>query len=293
MNARAVFPTHRFVVAVAFAMSSLSVAQAADLHVMISGGLAAAYAELVPQYERASGNHVITARGPSMGETPEAIPNRLERGEPADVLIMVDDALDGLIAKGVAVPGSRVDLAKSSIAMAVKFGAPKPDISSVDAFRKTLIDAKSIAYSDSASGVYLERVLIPKIDSEGKIQSHSRMIPAEPVGQVVARGEAELGFQQKSELQPVKGIDIVGLIPDELQKVTVFVAGIAAKSTQPDAARDFIKFLTSRDAAAAIYKSGMDPVSATVTKSLPSGELVKPPQGAEMTKPPVSATTGK
>jgi molybdate transport system substrate-binding protein len=283
----------RLAATVAISLTSLSAASAADLHVMISGGFAAAYTELVPQYERASGNHVITARGPSMGETPEAIPNRLERGEPADVLIMVDDALEGLMAKGVAVPGSRVDLAKSSIAMAVKFGAPKPDIGSVDAFRKALINAKSIAYSDSASGVYLEKVLFPKIDIEGKIQSHSRMIPAEPVGQVVARGEAELGFQQKSELQPVKGIEIVGLIPAELQKVTVFVAGVGAKSTQPNAARDFIKFLTSRDAAAAIYKSGMDPVSASVTKSLPSGELVKPPQGAEITKPPVSPATGQ
>ncbi len=269
----------------AFAACTAS-ASAAEIHVMISGGFAAAYGELVPVYERTSGNKVVTARGPSMGETPEAIPNRLSRGESADVLIMVDAALDGLVAGGKATPGSRVDLAKSSIAMAVKAGASKPDIGSVDAFRKTLLNAKSIAYSDSASGVYLEKELFPRIDMEGKIQGKSRMIPAEPVGQVVARGDAEIGFQQKSELQPVKGIEIVGLIPDELQKVTTFVAGVASDAKEPVAARDFIRFLSSKDASAAIYKSGMEPVSATMTREPPNPKEVRElPSGAIVNQP--------
>ncbi len=244
------------------ALLSPRVATAVEIHVMISGGFAAAYAELVPIYERATGNQVVTARGPSMGETREAIPNRLARGEAADVLILVDTALDDLIAKGRAVRGSRVDLARSSIAMAVKAGAPTPDISTVDAFTRALSEAKSIAYSDSASGVYLERVLLPRLDVDGRLRAKSRMIPAEPVGAVVARGEAELGFQQRSELQPVAGITIIGLIPAALQQVTVFVAGVSSNATQGAAARDFIAYLASRQAIPAITASGMDAVAA-------------------------------
>lgn len=262
---------------------------AAELHVMISGGFAAAYADVVPAYERSSGNTIVTSRGPSMGETPQAIPNRLARGEACDLVIMVDDALDQLIEKGRVAQGSRVDLARSPIAMAVRSGTKLPDIGSGDAFRKTLANAKSIAYSDSASGVYLQDKVFPKIDEDGKIRAKSRMIQAEPVGQVVARGDAEIGFQQRSELQPVPGIVVVGPIPDEYQKITVFVAGVASNAAEPDAARDFIRFLSSRDAQAAIIKSGMEPVSALLVKPMPSGEMKNPPKGAEMTKQPVPA----
>jgi molybdate transport system substrate-binding protein len=260
---------------------------AAEIHVMLSGGFAAAYDELVPAYEKASGNTVVTERGPSMGDTPQAIPNRLARGEPADVVIMVDAGLDRLIEQHLAVAGSRVDLANAKIWLAVKAGAVRPDISNVDAFTNTLRHAKSIAYSDSASGVYLEKTLLPKIDPDGSIRAKSRMIPAEPVGRVVARGEAELGFQQKSELQPVAGITIVGPIPDAVQKSTTFVAGIASTSREPEAAHDLIRFLASRDAQPAIIKSGMDPVSATMTKAPPASQLKSSPQGVEMTREPV------
>ena len=200
-------------------------ADAAEIHVMISGGFSTAYDELVPLYEKASGDKVVTERGPSMGATPQAIPNRLMRGEPCDVVILVDAGLDDLVARRLAVEGSRTDLANATIWMAVKAGTVRPDISSVAAFVRTLEDARSIAYSDSASGVYLEKTLLPRLDPDGSLRAKSRMIPAEPVGQVVARGDAALGFQQKSELQPVAGITIVGPIPDALQKSTTFVAG--------------------------------------------------------------------
>ena len=130
-------------------------AQAAEVRVMISGGLTAAYKALVPEFERATGNKVITAYGPSMGTTINAIPVRLERGEPADVLIMVGYALDDLVKKGKAIADSHVDLVKSPIGIAVKSGAPKPDIVSADAVKRALLAAKSVAYSDSASGVYV------------------------------------------------------------------------------------------------------------------------------------------
>ncbi len=267
-----------------------TVAGAADVHVMISGGFSAAYDELVPLYEQRSGNRVVTERGPSMGETPQAIPNRLARGETADVVIMVDAGLDNLVGKRLAVPGSRVDLANADIWMAVRDGTPRPDIGNVDAFVRVLRDAKAIAYSDSASGVYLQDTLFPKLDADGSIRGKSRMIPAEPVGRVVARGDADIGFQQKSELQPVKGIVLVGPIPAELQKTTTFVAGLSSNAKEPDAGRDLIRFLASRDAQPAIIKSGMEPVSATMTKAPPPGDVVRRTDGAVMTKEPAPTT---
>ena len=233
--------------------------RAAEIKVMISGGFSAAYSSLATEFERTTRNTVATVSGPSMGATPQAIPNRLQRGEPADVVIMVGEALDGLIRQGRVVAGSRVDLARSYIGMAVRAGAPKPDIGSIDALKRTLLEAKSIAYSDSASGVYLATILFPRLGIADQIKSKSRMIPAEPVGAVVARGDADIGFQQMSELKAVPGIDIVGPLPPEAQKVTVFAAGIVAGAKEPAAAKQLIDFLASRASSAAITKSGMEP----------------------------------
>src|ERR1700723_1062663 len=138
-------------------------AHAAEVHVLISGGLSAAYSALVPEFEKATGNKVITAYGPSMGTTVNAIPVRLERGEPADVLILVGYALEDLIKQGKAVAGSRIDLVKSPIGIRVKSGAPKPDISSSDSVKRALLAAKSVAYSDSASGVYISTEMFQKL----------------------------------------------------------------------------------------------------------------------------------
>lgn len=237
----------------------LSGARAAEIKVMISGGFSAAYKQLVPEFERTTGHKVSTAYGPSMGDTPQAIPNRMERGEPVDVVIMAGTALDGLIAKGKVANGSRVDLAKSRIGLAVREGAPKPDISSVETFKRTLIAAKSIAYSDSASGVYISTEMFKRLGIADEVMPKSRMIPAEPVGQVVARGEAEIGFQQLSELMPVAGIVIVGPIPAEVQKVTIFAAGIASASQEPAAAKALIAYLSSERAKPIIKSTGLDP----------------------------------
>jgi molybdate transport system substrate-binding protein len=149
------------------------------------------------------------------------------------------------------------------IGAAVRAGAPRPDISSVAAFKTALVDARSIAYSDSASGVYIETVLFKKLDVSDAVRAKSRMIPAEPVGEIVARGDAELGFQQVSELLPIKGIDVLGPIPAEIQKVTVFSAGIATGAREPEAAAALIKFLAAPVAASIIRKSGMEPVGAS------------------------------
>jgi len=237
-------------------------ASAAEIKVMNSGGFTAAYKDLAPGCERTTGNTVATAWGASMGTAPDAIPMRLARGEPADVLIMAAPALDQMITEGKAVPGSRVDLARSSIAMAVRAGAPKPDISTVGALTKALLEAGSIAYSASASGVYLSSEVLPRLSGGDRIMAKSRKIMSERVGSVVARGDAEIGFQQLSELIPIEGIDIVGPLPAELQRVTVFSAGVAAGAKEPDAARALIACLAAPEAAPAITKSGLEPVAA-------------------------------
>jgi molybdate transport system substrate-binding protein len=236
---------------------------AAEIKVMISGGFSAAYKQLVPKFEAMTGHKVETAYGPSMGETPQAIPNRIGRGEPVDAVIMVGSALDDLIKKGKVEANSRTGLAESSIGAAVREGAPKPDIGSVEAFKKTLLDAKSIAYSDSASGVYISTELFPRLGLVEQMKDKARMIPAEPVGRVVARGEAELGFQQISELMPVPGIVIIGPIPSELQKITVFGAGIATGAKEPEAAKALIAYLSSGEVSEIVRSTGLKPLSAS------------------------------
>jgi molybdate transport system substrate-binding protein len=235
-------------------------ASAAEVRVMISGGLTAAFNALVPEFERQTGNKVITSYGPSMGTTTNAIPMRLDRGEPADVLILVGYALEDLIKKGKAIADSRVDLVKSPIGICVKSGAPKPDISSSESLKRALLAAKSVAYSDSASGVYVSTEMFTKLGITDAMKDKARMIPATPVGEIVAKGEAEIGLQQISELKPVAGIDIVGPLPDALQKITVFSAGIATVSKEPEAGKALIKFLTSAAAHDVIVNSGLDPI---------------------------------
>jgi molybdate transport system substrate-binding protein len=240
-------------------------AGAAEVRVMISGGMTAAYNVLVPEFERATGNKVLTAFGPSMGTTTNAIPVRLDRGEPADVLIMVGYALGELAKNGRIVPDSRVDLVKSPIGIAVKTGAPKPDISSSEAVKRALLAAKTVAYSDSASGVYVSTEMFEKLGIADAMKDKARKIPATPVGEIVARGDAEIGFQQIAELRPVSGIDIVGPLPSDLQKITVFSAGIATVSREPEAGKALIKFLASPAARDALIKSGLDPIPAGAT----------------------------
>jgi molybdate transport system substrate-binding protein len=239
------------------------VEQAAIVRVVSSGGFAAAYRALAPVFERTTGNTLVTSWGPSMGNTPDAVPVRIERGEPIDVVIMVGYSLGELIKQGKVIGDSRVDLARSSIGVAVRAGAPKPDISSVDALRRTLLAASSIAYSDSASGVYVSTELFKRLGIADQVAAKSRMIPAEPVGKVIARGEAEIGFQQVSELKPIAGIELLGPIPSELQKITTFSAGIAVGAREPEAARRLISFLASPAAAAAISESGLEPVTSS------------------------------
>lgn len=239
---------------------------AADVHVMISAGFYEAYSALRPTFEQQSGHRLVTVRGPSLGDSPESIPNRLRRGEPADVVIMVGASIDDLGRRGLVRPASKVEIARSEIGMVVKAGAAKPDIGSVDAFRRALLEAKSIAYSDSASGIYLSTTLFSKLGVAEQLAGKTRKVrgppSGEPVAAVVARGEAEIGFQQVSELIHTPGVTFVGAIPAELQQDTRFAAALAQSTGQAEAAGALIRFLTSAEAAPVIAKAGLAPLAA-------------------------------
>jgi len=248
--------------ALACTLLAAAAGDAGHLTVVTSGAFTAAYFKLVPEYESATHNKLLTEFGPSMGTTHNAIPLRLERGEAIDVVIMAAPALADLIKQGKVRADSRVDLVQSKIGMAVKAGAPRPDISTVDALKHTLLAARSIGYSDSASGVYLSTELFPKLGIAGQIKDKSRKIEADPVGGAVANGEVEIGFQQISELRPVKGIDIVGELPPGAQRVTMFAAGVPTTSKHPEAASALIHWLASPAAFAAIKATGLEPAGA-------------------------------
>src|SRR5882672_2253555 len=254
--------------AVAIGMALLSFASASgqnapSLKVMISSGFRAAYEGLVPELERQIGHTFVTVYGGSMGNAPSTIPNRLQSGESADVVILATSALEELVEKHKVIPGTRVDLARSLIAMAVRAGAQKPDISTLEGLKRTLLAAKSIAYSGSTSGVYLSTELFQRLGIADEIRSKCIRIDTGMVGTVIARGDAEIGFQQVSELLPIAGIDIVGPIPPEGQKITVYSGGVVVNSKQRAIAKQFLRFLASPEAAATIKKSGMQPVSET------------------------------
>jgi molybdate transport system substrate-binding protein len=247
------------------ALSMLGPASAADVRVMISAGFHGVYDELAPAFERASGHHLITVRGPSMGDSPEAIPARLTRGEAADVVILDGGAADQLGKRGLVRADTKTEFARSLIGMVVRSGDAKPDIGTVDAFRSTLLAARSIAYSDSGSGTYLSTKLFAQLGVADQIAGKSRKIRGPPSGEavaaVVARGEAEIGFQQVSELIRVPGITFVGTLPAEIQPIFSFAGALATTVQQPEAAMALIRFLASPEAAPVISKAGMIPVA--------------------------------
>jgi molybdate transport system substrate-binding protein len=230
-----------------------------ELRVMTSGAFTAAHLELIPQVERLTGRKVVTVTT-SIGTGETSIPNRLKRGEVADVVIVADGVQRQFIADGLTLQeGSRV-VASSMIGIAVRAGAPKPDVSSAEAFKRTLLAAKAVAYSASVSGQYLTTELYQRLGIAAEMLPKSRMIGGgERTGAVVARGEADLCCQQISEMLPVAGIAHITPLPPELQKVSLFMAAVGARSADLAMARRAIAFLASPEAAAAIRKSGLEP----------------------------------
>ncbi|WP_212745222.1 substrate-binding domain-containing protein [Cupriavidus sp. 2SB] len=239
-----------------------SLAHASGLLAVTSGGFAEASKELSSRYNKENPSAPVTLSfGPSMGKTDNAIPARLAREEPIDVVIMVGGALDKLMDSGKLEPGSKVVLANSKIACAVPAGKPRPDLRTVASVRQAFLDAPSIAWSDSASGEYIQGELLSRLGIETEVKRKGKQIPATPVGEILAKGEASFGCQQHSELQPVHGIDIVGELPDELQRVTPYAAAIVKGSKHSAEATAFIQYLAAPSNGKFIKASGLTPLA--------------------------------
>jgi molybdate transport system substrate-binding protein len=231
-----------------------------EVKVMTSGGFAAPFLALIEPFERATG-HTVVAVTTSVGVGADAISSRIRRGEQADVVVLSTIAFDELVKEGRIVGESRVALARSAIGMAVRAGAPKPDISSVAALKRVLLQAKSIAYSAQTSGVYLTTELFPRLGIADQLAAKIRRVDNERVGAVVARGEAEIGFQQISELLPVAGIDFVAPLPAEVQRITVYFAGVPVGANSPEGGRALIRFFVSPEGMRTIANSGLQPIA--------------------------------
>ena len=227
---------------------------AADINVVSTQATEEAYKELVAQFEKASGHKVTTFFSGTLN-----VQKKLAAGEPYDLILMAGPAIDEQIKLGKAVGGSRVDVAKSGTGVAVRKGAPKPDISSADALKKTLLTAKSIGYSTGPSGLYMLSVF-EKLGIADQVKGKLKQTPSGVfVGSLIANGDTEVGFQQISELVHFPGIDYVGPLPGDLQRMTMFSTGIHSGAKQADAARALVKFITAPAAAPIIRKHGLEP----------------------------------
>jgi molybdate transport system substrate-binding protein len=243
-------------VVVAFAaVLTLPALSFAQVKVLISGGFSAAYQEVLPEFERSTGISVSTASGASQGDGADTIGAQLRRGVPVDVVIMNRGGLADLIAQGRIVAGTDVDLAHTLTGMAVRAGQPKPDISTVAAFKQTLLRAKVVA--TSGSNTSLAGDILPRLGIADqitvKIGRYTDSIA------MVARGDAALVILPVSEILAMPGVDFVGTIPTQLQRPSVYAAAIVAGSKERDTAQRLIGFLSSEGAAAAIKRSGMEP----------------------------------
>jgi molybdate transport system substrate-binding protein len=226
----------------------------ATIKVFTSNGMRTVMAELIPRFERASGHQVTVSYDPG-----QIMMRRIASGETADVAILGGSALDDLAKQGKIVPASRRVFSRCGIGFAVRSDLPKPDIGSVDAFRRALLAAKSIAYTlEGASGIHFS-ALIERLGIAKEVQAKAVRQPGGLVGELVTAGKAETAVQQIPELMAVPGIDLVGPLPPELQKVTVSSAGIFAGSTHPEAARALVDFLFTPESARVVKAMGHDP----------------------------------
>jgi molybdate transport system substrate-binding protein len=232
-----------------------SLAQAAEIKVIAANAVKGSVQDVASRFEKTSGHKVIMDWGGT-----EAIARRIASGEVFDVVIIAAPSIDKLVQEGKIAQGSRTDFAKSGIGVAVRTGLPRPDISSAEAVKQAVLKANSVAYSSGPSGFYLAD-LFRKLGISDQIKGRVKQ-PASgvQVGELIARGEADLGFQQISELMHVKGIDFLGPLPAEIQNVTVYSAGLHSAASVPDAARAMMKLLAAPESASIIKKTGMDPV---------------------------------
>ena len=232
-------------------------AAAAEIKVLTAGAFKQVLLVLVPDFEKQTGHKVILEN-----DTVGALTKRIEGGEAFDLAVLTPAAVNDLSTKGKFVAGSRTNLGRVGVGVVVKEGAPKPDISSVDAFKKTLLAAKSVAYIDPAaggsSGIYVAG-LLDKLGIAADVKPKAKLIPGGAVAEHIARGEAEIGIHQISEILPVKGITLIGPLPADIQNYTVYAAGLGANGKESEAAKALLKTLSGPGAADVLKSKGMEP----------------------------------
>lgn len=229
-------------------------ANAIEITVLSTQATEQSYRELVPQFEKATGNKVKTTYAGTLD-----VKKRIAAGEPFDVLIMSSPDIDAFLASGTLAAGSRVDLAQSGVGVGVKAGAPKPNISTSGAFKRSLLEAKSIGYSTGPSGNYVVG-LFERLGIADQLKPKLKQTATGVfVGRIVANGDVEIGIQQVSEMSHFEGVDYVGALPADIQKMTIFSSGIAANAAQADAGKALVKFLTAPSSVAVFKQKGMEP----------------------------------
>lgn len=254
--------SRRWSAASAFTMAAMLAAPAvasAQVKVMISGGFSGPYEQLLPGFEHGTGLRVTTGSGSSQGKGPQTIAAQLERGVPVDVVILSREGLSELIAQGRIAPGTDRDLARTPLGVAVRAGAPKPDVGTVEQFRQVVLGAKSVAVPSSTSGIFLAKEVFPRLGIADQVHLRATPRGAEAAA-LVASGEADIAVMPVSEIVHARGVELAGVIAQEIQLNQVFAAAIAAGATEPEGARKLIGYLTSAQAAAAIRAGGMEPL---------------------------------
>ena len=245
-------------------------AGAAEIKLLSSAAMTTVLEDLVPRFEKATGHKVTLVLA-----TSGALNKRVAEGETADLLISTGAGIDGLIKDGKLVSGSRVDIARSGMGVAVKAGAPKPDISTPETFKQALLAAKSVAYTDpasgGASGIHFVKVL-DQLGIAAQVNAKAKLGQGTPTADFLVKGEAELAIQQIPELKAVAGIDLVGPLPPALQNTTLLASGVLTGAQQPDVAHAFVRFLTSPEAIAVIKEKGLDPGGPARARAVPGDD---------------------
>ena len=231
-------------------------ASAAEVKVLTAGAFKQVVLAVVPEFEKATGHKVVVDN-----DTVGGLTKRIEGGEAFDVVVLTPAAVDDLIRKGKIADGSKALLARVGVGVMVKAGAPAPDIKSVEAFKRALLDAKSVAYIDPASGgssgIYVAN-LLDKLGIANDIKPKAKLKKGGYVADLIKTGEAELGIHQISEIVPVKEVTLVGPLPAEIQNYTTYAAGIGAAARDSEAAKALIKVFSGPAAAAVLKEKGMD-----------------------------------
>jgi molybdate transport system substrate-binding protein len=231
-------------------------ARPAEITVLTGQGVVSAVRDLAPAFERASGHKVVVGF-----ESGPALINKLNSNAPADLVTQPADAIDDLIKTGKVVADAKVVFARAGIGVAVKAGASRPDIGSTEAFKRSMLAAKSVAYSKSgASGIYVAK-LMERLGIAEQMKPKTTLVQGVPVAELVAKGEVEIGMQQINVILPTAGIDYVGPLPPELQDYIVFAAGLLAVAKEPDAAKAMMSFMSAPASEPLIRKSGMEPAT--------------------------------